>query len=484
MRPPKLIYILAVVLPLLSCSDDDDFSTSPGNLLTMGVDTLRLDTVFSRVPSATRTFSVYNHTGSGLRCSRVYLENGNQTGFRVNVDGMYLSPSTGYTVQDVEIRKNDSIRVFVELTSPVNHGDTPQLVSDNLVFSLDNGQTQKVNLNAYSWDADLVGNMEITRDTTISSTKPIVVRGGIKVDSAATLTISGGTTLYFDATAGIDVYGTLISEGTAEKNNVLRGSRIDHMFGYLPYDRVPAQWMGIRFHSSSYNNLLNYTDIHSTNDGIVCDSSAVDQLKLRLYNSIVHNCQGYGLLSKNSVVDIWNSQLTNTLHDVVAIYGGAAMLRHCTVAQFYPFDSERGVALRFNNQWEGHTYPLYQFEVYNTIVTGYADDEIMGEAGDTTATFTYYFDHDLLRTEVSADSANTELYNGVMWENPKDTTVAGEKNFENIDADQQYYDFRLSDRSKAIDAGQVLPNGYSATDRLGTVRDDKPDLGAYERKEN
>lgn len=484
MRPPKLFYILAVALPLFSCSDDDDFSTSAGNMLTMGVDTLKLDTVFSRVPSATRTFTVYNHTNSGIRCSSVYLENGNQTGFRVNVDGMYLSASSGYTVQDVEIRKGDSIRVFVELTSPTSHSELPKLVSDNLVFNLESQTLQKVNLNAYSWDADLIDNLEIKKDTTISSAKPIVIRGGIKIDSTATLTVKDGTTLYFTPTAGIDVYGTLISEGTAEKNNVFRGSRIDRMFDYLPYDRVPAQWMGIRFRSSSYNNLLNYTDIHSTNDGIVCDSSSVENLKLRLYNSIVHNCQGYGLLSKNSVVDIWNTQITNTLHDVVAIFGGAAMLRHCTIAQFYPFDSERGVALRFNNKFEEHTYPLYQFDVYNTIVTGYADDVVMGEAGDSTAAFTYYFDHDLLRTEVSADSANTKLYNGVIWENPKDTTVAGEKNFEKIDADQQYYDFRLSASSKAINAGQTLPGGYSTTDRLGVARDDKPDLGAYERKED
>lgn len=484
MRLRFFLWAATLVLVFVSCADDDSFSSSQAYSLTFGTDTVKMDTVFSRMPSSTRTFWVYNRSGENLRCNRVYLERGNQSGFRVNVDGMYLSESAGYQVQDIEIRKGDSIRVFVELTSPTSHKSTPTLISDNLVFSLESSLEQKVNLNAYTWDALLLRNLEVKKDTVISSDVPIIVLGGIKVDSSATLTVKDGTTLYFDPTAGIDVYGRLVSEGTAEKNNVFRGNRLDHMFDYLPYDRVPAQWKGIHFHSSSYDNYINYSDIHSTHDGIVCDSSSLDNLKLRLYNSIVHNCQGYGLFAKSSVVDIWNSQITNTLKDVVAIYGGATMFRHCTIAQFYLFDSNRGVALRFNNKLENYTYPLHQFEMYNSIVTGYAEDEIMGEAGDTTASFNYYFDHDLLRTEVSKDSANTKIYNSVLWENPRDTAIAGEKNFKTIDADKQYYDFRLSSKSKAVDAGTVLPNGYSTTDRLGIRRDDKPDLGAYEKQED
>ena len=119
-----------------------------------------------------------------------------------------------------------------------------------------------------------------------------MVKGNIEVDSAATLTIGAGTTLYFSNHAGIDVYGTLRAEGTPEANVTLRGDRIDRMFDYLPYDRVSGQWQGIRLHASSFDNEIQYTDLHSAYNGIVCDSSAADRTKLRLYNSTVHNCCG------------------------------------------------------------------------------------------------------------------------------------------------------------------------------------------------
>ena len=76
------------------------------------------------------------------------------------------------------------------------------------------------------------------------------------------------------------------------------------------------------FYGSSYENKICYTDIHSTFNGIVCDSSDVSKVKLQLLNSTVHNCQGYGVKSENCSIEIRNSQITNTLNDCVAIFGG------------------------------------------------------------------------------------------------------------------------------------------------------------------
>ena len=187
--------------------------------------------------------------------------------------------------------------VFVELTTPKNGKTNPQLVEDNLVFTLESAVQQKVNLKAYSWDAELLKNIEVKHDTTIQSTKPIVVQGGIKVNEGATLTIGAGTTLYFSNKAGIDVHGQLKIAGTADKIVTLRGDRLDYMFDYLPYDRVSGQWQGIHFNTSSYDNEINFADIHSTYNGIVCDSSDVNRTTLSLHRSTIHNCQGYGLLA-------------------------------------------------------------------------------------------------------------------------------------------------------------------------------------------
>ena len=233
MNTRTLLYISLLLLGVLSwssCEDDDSFSTSPNNLLTFSTDTVK----------------VYNRSGDGLRCTSVRLAKGNQTGFRVNVDGVYLGSSEGFQVSDIEIRKKDSIRVFVELTAPANQRTEPMAIDDDLVFTLESGVQQKVHLRSWSWDAEIWRSVTISEDTTIDSpTKPIVVYGGITVAEGATLTIAAGTKLYFHNDAGIDVYGRLVAQGTAEKNVVLRGDRIDHMFDYLPYDRVSGQWQGI-----------------------------------------------------------------------------------------------------------------------------------------------------------------------------------------------------------------------------------------------
>lgn len=273
-----LIYILAAAsLMFTACTDDENFSLSKSDLLTFSADSIKLDTVFSTVPSSTRSFWVYNRTSHDLRCKNIRLDNGNQVGFRANVDGTYLSPAAGYQVNDIEIRKGDSIRVFIELTSTKNFGDVPQKIEDNLAFTLESGAVQKVNLNAYTWDADIIRSLKVSADTTISASKPLVIYGGISIAPNATLTIASGSTLYFHGDGGIDVYGRLVCNGTADKKIEMRGDRLDNMFDYLPYNYVSGQWPGIHLHETSYNNILEYTEIHSTYDGIKADSSSVEQ---------------------------------------------------------------------------------------------------------------------------------------------------------------------------------------------------------------
>ena len=84
MRILNLILSAIVALALLAaCSDDDSFTPSASRSLTFSVDTVKLDTVFSNVPTVTRSFWVYNKSGEGIRLSDVRLEKGNQTGFRM-----------------------------------------------------------------------------------------------------------------------------------------------------------------------------------------------------------------------------------------------------------------------------------------------------------------------------------------------------------------------------------------------------------------
>lgn len=476
MTRKNLLYIvtLAILLCFSACSDDS-FSSSTSNLLTFSTDSVHLDTIFSTVPSSTRSFWVYNNSSDGIRCTSVRLQNGNQSGFRVNVDGSYLGPTSGYKLSDVEIRKGDSIRVFVEATLTTRHNEGPQKAEDNLIFTLESGREQTVNLNAYAWDADILRNVIVSSDSTISNLRPTVVYGGIHVNSGATLSIEPGTTIYFHDGAGIDVEGRLICEGTATEKITLRGDRLDKMFDYLPYDRVSGQWEGLHFMESSYNNSLAYTDLHSTYDGIVADSASVDQLKLQLSASTIHNCQGDGVRIENGFALIENCQITNTLGDCLHIDGGRVQVNNCTIAQFYPFDSARGNALNITNN-KGELNPFY---CLNSIITGYADDVIQGQfdESDSTRIFAFQFEDCILRTPRITE-ADSVYYVRVVFENVEDTLTTGRKLFTNIDADMQYYDFHLAAESAAI--GQANPQTASATDLDGNTRDETPDLGCYE----
>ena len=479
-RIAHLCFLLTLIL-LAGCTDDDSFTTSSSNLLTFSQDTVSMDTVFSKVPTPTKSFWVYNRSGDGLRCSTVRLSKGNQSGFRVNVDGIYLGETVGYATSDIEVRDGDSIRVFVELTAPTNGGDGPQLLQDQLLFTLESGVQQAVTLMAYVWDAEMLTNVHFDSDTLIGGTTPLLIYGGLTVDSLATVRIAAGTTLYFNSGAGVDVYGTLITEGEAGNEVTFRGSRTDNMFDYLPYDRVSGQWEGITIHDSSFNNEFNFTDIHSTFDAIICDSSTVATPKLALYNCTVHNCQGYGLQATNCWIDLRNTQVSNTLDDCVQIDGGYCLLLHCTLAQFYPFDSNRGYALSYFDSYEK---PLEAIEVVNTLITGYADDVINGVTYIADETFYYYYVSCILRTPEVEDDGSGRLQD-IVWEgstddedDDDDDSVSGEQHFVLVDIDMQDYNFRLDSISPAI--GRASTTYSLDIDRDGNPRDDAPDIGAYE----
>ena len=468
-------WLLLTVWTFVSCTDNDSYSLSQANRLTFSVDTLKLDTVFSNVPSAMRTMWVYNNSGDGLRCTSIRLAHGSRSGFRVNVDGIYLSDRMNYATSEVSLRNRDSLRVMVELTAPLNSQTEPQIDEDDLVFTLESGVEQKVNLKAWSWDATLLRNVRISHDSLMSpSSKPLVIYGGITVDSAATLTIAAGTTLYFHADAGLNVRGRLLSQGTATQNVTLRGDRIDRMFGYLPYDRVPAQWAGVHFYGSSYGSELHFTDVHSTRDGVVIDSSDVSRLKLTVANSTIHNCQGYGLKAANAQLKLENTLISNTLHDCLHLDGGRATVNNCTLAQFYPFDSNRGAAIAFTAR-----YPLLNLDVRNSIITGYADDQLMGTPAAAAVPFNYAFDHCIIRTP-KVTTADSIHFTNVLYENVKDTTSQGRKHFMKVDSEHQDYDFRLGSKSAAIDKADPLT--ALPADRNGSPRDSKPDMGAFEYK--
>lgn len=424
----RFFFFIAIIAVLLTaCTDSDSFTTSTGNRLTFSEDTICFDTLFSTVPSATQTFWVHNESSDGIRILTARLERSNQSGYRVNVDGTYLDP----VGSDFEVRKGDSILVFVEITTRENRSEEPQLVEDNLIFTLESGVEQRVNLRTYSWDAQMVGDLVVCQDTIIESRVPIIVNGqGIRVEEGATLTLRN-TEFYFHDGAGIEAHGNVMAE-----NCLFRGDRLDRMFSYLPYDRISGQWRGISLSSAnSYNQFVD-CEIRNAVDAVVCDSTT-----LCLYNTVVHNSSGVGLSARHSTVVIDYCQFSNTFGDCLGLFGCEATIQHSTLAQFYPFSANRGYALHFVN-----TELPMTLVCTNTLVTGYADDVVQGEVSDTAVVFDYRFADCLLRTPEVEDSVRFER---IIWETPEDS-VQGKQHFRTVDEENLYYDFALDSISPAF----------------------------------
>ena len=442
----RIFFFLTIGMLLAACTDNDTFTTSTSSRLTFSVDTVKMDTVFASVGSSTYTFWAFNNNSNGIRIASVRLKKGNQTGFRVNVDGAYLDNTLGSVVSDLEVRKGDSIRVFVELTAPVGNEMEARLLTDDLIFTLESGVEQNVVLQGCAWDAEMWNDKVFTTSTLIASKRPIVVYGGIKVEKNVTLTLRN-TQFFFHDQAGMDVYGTLIVDSV-----LMRGDRLDHMFDYLPYDRVSGQWRGLHFFESSTGNQMHLTEIRNATDAIVCDSSrlANDNQRLFMDSCIVHNSKGTALQLYNAYVGLKDCQITNTGGSGIVAYGGAVLLEGCTLAQFYPFTADRGVALCFYNAYEDNPYPLETLSCRNTILTGYADDELMGTQTKEDAAFNYIFENCLLRTpEVKDDTLH---FKNIIWENPKDE-IQGKRHFKLVDEQNLIYDFHLDSLSTAKGLG-------------------------------
>ena len=444
----RIFYFFVIFLALVACEDDDSFSTSTALRLEFSVDTLQMDTVFSRTPSSTYAFWVHNRNSEGIRLSTVKLKRGNQSGYRVNVDGVYLDNSNGSQTSDVEIRRNDSILVFVELTAAETRQTAPQLVEDDLLFLLESGTEQKVCLRAWAWDARKVYDPVFANDSVIESDIPLVIYGDMVVNEGVMLTLRNST-LYFHDGSGLDVFGTLKTE-----NCLMRGDRLDHMFDYLPYDRVSGQWNGVHLYGTSTDNRLVDTEIRNANYGILLDSAALDtsRYRLQMERCVIHNCVQAGLEAVNAYIRLDYCQLTNMGGNCLSINGGMATVNHCTLAQFYPFSANRGAALRFANYWGAYDIPLLQLSCVGSILTGYEDDVVMGEArqeGD--AAFAYDFADCLLRTP-KVETDDSVHFADIIWETPKDS-IQGKKHFVMIDEDNLVYDFHLDSLSTAQGKG-------------------------------
>ena len=488
LRKSTLLGILSVVCSLsilsaTSCSDSEEFVSSASTVITFSADTVSFDTVFTDVGSATKEFKIYNPNNKGVRFTSVRLGSNGSSGFRVNLDGQY---NTQFT--DVEIYHDDSLYCFVEVTVSPHDSDSPILITDSLLFSVEGGKTYKVMLQAWGQDVYILQGKTYEESDTLRSVRPIVVLDSLVVGKGATLVIDEGTTLCFHKGAGLAVHGTLRCNGTQEKPVVMRGDRTDKLFPYLPYDRLDAQWEGVYLHPESYDNSFIHCDIHGGNYGIIAATAEPEQMKCSIKSSKINSVYTYGLYLQNAKADIVNSQISNGKSGCVTVIGGYTTFTHCTVAQF---SSGTGPALQFANVADKVEYPLQLIEFRNSIITGYANDEIYGTRNfDSDAAFNYMFRNCLVNTKITDEEAeffpncifDSEDKNKDKDREEDEKVPVREGNFIVISTYAMYYDFHLDSLSVARHLGNhdfITPDCEADLD--GKIRPERaPDAGCYQ----
>ncbi len=463
-----LLYIGILSVFLGSCVEEADFSSSPTLRLEFSCDTVSFDTLFSEVMSPTAKFLVRNRNDKSLRISSVQLDGGGSSPFSVLVDGQY-----GTLLHDLEIRAKDSLYVLASVTVDRNGSDVPFMVKDSLLFTLESGVQQGVLLLAYGRDVTFLRGENFISDTTLAAGH-YVIYDSLTVSQGATLSLLPGTTLYFHDKTFMKVDGCLKAEGRADAPIVFRGDRTDHMFSYLPYDRIPGQWDGVVFTATSNDNQLSHCDIHSANYGIKVEPGDTTLHRITIESSKVQNFHGNALELIMARATALNSLFANAQGNCVKVVGGNVNFVHCTIANFYVW-RQRDVALALHNSLDGAPAPLRNAFFANCVIAGSKEDEVMGfltNLGDTVPNaVNYRFENSLINTIDAADSCFVEIVYDSVGVSP-----FGKEHFRLIDHDIFDYDFHLTAESSArgiasSDFLDRLPVDIDGTPRSGAAVD-------------
>lgn len=384
---------ILLVLMMSGCKKDLDFVTDSSARLGFSVDTLRFDTVFTTLGSATRILKVFNTNDSPIQISDIRLDGQSNTRFRFNVDGI-----SDETFQEVTIQAQDSIYIFGEVTIDPDQplSSSPFIIYDELVFQT-NGNTQRVTLEAFGQNANYIpsssadGQISVlscqNESVTWDDPKPYVIYGVLVVDSCQlvlpagtqvhvhggivnTVDEAGESLIYNDGIIFFTQNGSLTSQGTLEEPVIIEGDRLEESF-----DEISGQWAGVRFSAGSRGNVMNHTIIKNSIVGARVDSAA---------SLIVNDCQffntaGSGLIGLHSTIIATNSLFYNNNSSCVQLtYGGNYNFDYCTLAS-YGVDAS---ALSISNALcldqlctQFRINPVNAF-FRNSIIFGSRDDEV------------------------------------------------------------------------------------------------------------
>ena len=479
---------------LFTCNREDDFITTPDVQLEFSLDTLRFDTVFTELGSATRFFKVYNRNDRPVKINRVYLQGNAGSPFRLNIDGL-----PGNEAEEVIVWAEDSIYVFAEVTidpdQPVSA--SPFVIEEQVVFET-NTNVQRVNLEAWGQNANYFpsrfnkgvtvefscGGNEITWD----DPKPYVIYGRVIINDC-TLNIPPGTNIHVHGGIARDSFsvfndglifvaerGRMNILGTPEEPVTIQGDRLEEGF-----QNAAGQWTGLVFGKGSTGNIVSHATIKNSIIGIYADSAST----VTIENSQIYNTNGSGLIGFNSQVTAVNTLIYNNGGNGVQILlGGNYTFDHCTIASY-------GVDAAALSMFNFFCYDNFleclvlrdarlRARFRNSIIFGSRQDEIVLAdifGGQGIENFDISFQNCIVRVDELLEEQDL-LYAEFLGKECNPCTNGDRDDI--IFADPNEDDYRLDSLSIAI--GQATPISSITVDLEGNPRDSEPDIGCFERQ--
>lgn len=452
-----LAVFSAIAISFASCISDD-FTTSSSDILSFSTDTLSFDTVFTDLGTPTARLKVFNKADKAVNITAIAMANPDSK-FSMNVDGM-----SGKAFQNIEIRANDSIFIFVECKLPLADSNTPQLTTDKIEF-LTNGVRQSVVLEAWGQNVTRLYNERITTDTRFTADRPIVVFDSLIVEKGATLTIDPGAQILFHDKASLTVRGRLDAVGKPGKMIDMRGDRLDNVLPDVGYDIMAGQWQGIRFAPESFGNRMEYVDMRSTVQGLCIDSTGdASSQKLLLLNSWLHNSKSTVFSATHANVSALGCCFSEAADHVVQLNGGSFDFTQCTFANYYLFSAPYASIIGLYGEDEKLAGLTSYF--LNCIVYGLASDLNIDDLSGSNVFFKY--------TLFRSGGLDDDNFISCLWEqDPLFYT----------DRSAYIFNYRVKPDSPAIAAGNaqfVSPACQFDMDGVNRLSAGAPTLGAYQ----
>jgi len=456
----KSIYIAIVIAAL--CMACDPFANPRYAPVTFSSDTLFFDTIFTSLGSTTMEVRAKNPTDKPMLISEIRLAGGDDSPFRININGMATS-----TVRDITIAANDSIFLFVDAVIDPSGDDLPVSVLDSIMF-FSGSYFSRVILQA--WGQDIILIKDDTINSSVwSSGKPYVIYGSVLIDTTETLLITGGTKVFFHNDASMVVAGNIIVSGTEDQPVILASDRTS-----AEYEDIPGQWSGIIFRACSRGNKITDAVIRNADIALAFDGDHITgRPDIEITNtSVIHNSIS-SIKATYSDIKAVNSLFAHTGFSTVNINDGSNVsFIHCTVYNNWGYNIRSASSISIGRgTGEASFFP--SVAVYNSVVGGDLASEIDIAGSSFDVADNILFDSCF----VKLDTLRSTWWNRNSF---KGVSFGADPRFIN----SHLYDFRPDTLSPLQDvAGKIYALPYSEDIRhKPRPRFNGPDIGAYERQ--